>query len=195
MTGDNRPDQDTDATTPKPPVTPGASSRRTRILSTRRQRPSALNRRSSTSFSERGLSARPRQSMAVVACMDARMDVFRILRLDVGDAHVIRNAGGVVTDDVIRSLTLSQRKLGTRKVVLVHHTDCGLQAVTEEGFLAELKAEVGRKPTWAVEAFTDPFDDVRLSIERLHKSPFIASKDNIEGFVYDVDTGALDRVR
>lgn len=137
---------------------------------------------------------RPRRRLAIVACMDSRMPIFPILGLDRGDAHVIRNAGGVVTDDVIRSLCLSQRALGTREILLLHHTDCGLQKVTEDGFKAELETETGLKPAWALESFVDPWADVRQSIHRLRTSPFIAHKDHVRGFVYDVDTGLLDEV-
>lgn len=136
----------------------------------------------------------PTLRLAVVACMDSRLDVFAVLGLDNGEAHVVRNAGGVVTDDVIRSLSLSQRALGTREIVLVHHTDCGLQKVTEEGFAAELEAETGVAPAWSVEAFTDPYASVRQSFDRLRASPFLPATDHIRGFVYDVATGALDEV-
>jgi carbonic anhydrase len=119
------------------------------------------------------------------------MDIFEMLGLAHGDAHVIRNAGGVVTDDVIRSLVLSQRLLGTREILLIHHTDCGLQTISEDAFKAELEAECGIKPWWALECFTDPYDDVRQSINRLRHSPFIGHKDHIRGFVYDVADGRL----
>ncbi len=141
-----------------------------------------------------GLQVAPTRKLAVVACMDSRMDIFAILGLGNGEAHVIRNAGGVVTDDVIRSLCLSQRLLGTREIVLVHHTDCGLQKVSEEAFKAELEAELGVKPVWAVESFTDPYADVRQSIQRLVLTPFVLHKDHIRGFVYDVATGTVDEV-
>lgn len=133
--------------------------------------------------------------MAVVACMDARLDILGVLELDTGEAHIIRNAGGVITDDVIRSLSLSQHKLGTTEIVLVHHTNCGLQEVTDDGFKNELKAAVGVRPDWAVEAFVDPYIDVRESIEKLLANPFIVSKERISGFVYDVNTGGLHKVR
>lgn len=122
------------------------------------------------------------------------MDLFELLGLGNGEAHVIRNAGGVVTDDVIRSLCLSQRLLGTREILLVHHTDCGLQKVTEDEFKAELEAELGIKPWWALESFADPWADIRQSIQRLRLTPFVPHKDQIRGFVYDVRTGQLDEV-
>ena len=137
---------------------------------------------------------RPKRRVAVVACMDARLDLFGILGLKPGDAHLIRNAGGVATDDVIRSLTISQRKLGTREVVLVHHTDCGMLTFTEDELRNELHDDTGIKPSWAAESFTDLDTDVRSSMQRLRTSPFIPHRGNIRGFVYDVDTGALREV-
>ncbi len=151
----------------------------------------ANNERYVEQFSDRGLSLRPRRRMAVVACMDSRMDIFQMLGLDHGEAHIIRNAGGVVTDDVIRSLCVSQRFLGTQEIVLVHHTNCGLQSVIEDEFKAEIEAETGLRPWWALESFSDPFANVRQSIKRLRLSPFILNKDHISGFVYDVETGRL----
>ncbi|MDW3219524.1 MAG: carbonic anhydrase [Acidimicrobiales bacterium] len=145
-------------------------------------------------FEPRGLPVSPGRRVAIVACMDSRMPLFPILGLDRGDAHLIRNAGGVVTDDVIRSLTLSQRALGTREIILVHHTDCGLQKVTEDGFTADIESDIGVRPPWRVEAFTDPYADTKQSIQRLLNSPFIAHKDHIRGFVYDVGNGRLDEV-
>jgi carbonic anhydrase len=136
----------------------------------------------------------PARHLAVVACMDSRMDVFKILGLANGEAHLLRNAGGVITDDVIRSLCLSQRSLGTREIVLLHHTDCGLQKVTEDSFKSQLEAEVGVRPHWALDAFADPYADVRQSIQRLLLTPFIPHKDHIRGFVYDVDDGLLHEV-
>ena len=142
-------------------------------------------------FADHDLSLRPRRHLAIVACMDSRMDIFQMLGLAHEDAHIIRNAGGVVTDDVIRSLVLSQRLLGTREIILLHHTNCGLQTITEDAFKADLEAEVGMKPWWALECFTDPYVDTRQSINRLQHSPFIAHKDHIRGFVYDVADGRL----
>jgi carbonic anhydrase len=126
--------------------------------------------------------------------MDSRIDVFSVLGLDNGQAHVIRNAGGVVTDVVIRSLAISQRKLGTREIVLIHHTKCGMQTITDDGFRQELQDATGQAPAFAIESFTDLDADVRQSIARLRSSPFLAHRDSIRGFVYDVDTGALRRV-
>ena len=145
-------------------------------------------------FSDHGLSLAPARHLAVVACMDSRMDIFQMLGLAHGDAHVIRNAGGVVTDDVERSLVLSQRLLNTREIVLIHHTDCGLQKVNPTEFKDELQVECGLKPAWSIESFTDPFEDTLHSRNRLHHSPFIKFKDHIRGFVYDVANGKLIEV-
>lgn len=145
-------------------------------------------------FHDADLEVSPSRRLAVVACMDSRMDVFQILGLANGEAHIIRNAGGVITDDVIRSLCLSQRSLGTREVVLVHHTDCGLQKVDEAEFKAELEAELGIKPWWALESFQDPHADVAQSIRRLRMTPFVPYKDHVRGFVYDVTTGTIEEV-
>lgn len=141
----------------------------------------------------RDLSVRPRRALAIVTCMDSRIDVFAALGLAEGDAHVLRNAGGVVTDDTIRSLALSQRLLGTAAVMLIHHTDCGLQRITEEGFRAELSAS-GTEPQFAIGAFTDVDDSVRRSMRRVTSSPFLPSRDRVRGFVYDVITGELREV-
>jgi carbonic anhydrase len=137
---------------------------------------------------------RPRRKVAVVACMDARLDLFGILGLQPGDSHLIRNAGGVVTDDVIRSLAISQRKLGTEEIILVHHTDCGMLTLTEDEFRAELLQETGMSPTWVSEAFTDLDADVRNSMQRIRTSPFVPHRDNVRGFVYEVETGRLREV-
>lgn len=145
-------------------------------------------------FHDSALQVRPKRQLAIVACMDSRIDTFAILGLGNGDAHIIRNAGGIITDDVIRSLCLSQRFMGTKEIILVHHTDCGLQSVDEAAFRDELNAELGVKPWWSLEAFSDPFDDVRQSIQRLYMTPFVAHKEHIRGFVYDVTTGLLDEV-
>ena len=136
----------------------------------------------------------PSRHVAVVACMDARLNVYAILGLNDGEAHVIRNAGGVITDDEIRSLAISQRLLGTTEIILIHHTDCGLQKITDEEFKRQVEAETGIRPPWAVEAFTDAAADVRQSIGRLNASPFIPHKDAIRGFVFDVATGKLNEV-
>jgi carbonic anhydrase len=141
-----------------------------------------------------GLAAQPARQIAVVACMDARLDIAAALGLSDGQAHVIRNAGGVVTDDVVRSLAISQRLLGTREIMLIHHTDCGMQKTTEDGFKAAVEADTGIRPPWAVEAFTDAEQDVRQSTGRLKASPFIPHKDAIRGFIFDVDTGKLNEV-
>jgi len=137
---------------------------------------------------------RPDRSLAVIACMDSRLDVFALLGLNNGEAHVIRNAGGVITDDAIRSLCLSQRYMGTREVILIHHTDCGLHNLDVQKFNDEFEADVGVRPPWKLEAFADPFADVRQSIRRLEISPFIPNTDMISGFVYNVETGLLEPV-
>lgn len=152
------------------------------------------NAKFASDFPDEGMEKAPTRKLAVVSCMDSRMDIFELLGLGHGEAHVIRNAGGVVTDDVIRSLCLSQRYMGTQEIVLLHHTDCGLQSVSEDSFRAELEDELGIKPWWALEAFIDPYADVRQSIQRLHLTPFVANKDHIRGFVYDVGTGVLNEV-
>ncbi|MFC6092964.1 beta-class carbonic anhydrase [Saccharothrix lopnurensis] len=136
----------------------------------------------------------PAKGVAVVACMDARLDVYRVLGLREGEAHVIRNAGGVVTEDGIRSLAISQRLLGTREVVLIHHTDCGMLTFTDDGFKRSIQDEVGVKPAWAAEAFADLDEDVRQSVARIRNSPFVPVKDSIRGFVFDVATGELNEV-
>jgi carbonic anhydrase len=137
---------------------------------------------------------RPALHLAVVACMDSRLDVQAALGLSVGDAHVIRNAGGVVTDDVVRSLVISQRLLGTREIVLVHHTDCGMIKFTDDGLKAEIERDTGIRPPWAAEAFTDVDADVLQSIARLKASPFLPFADGIRGFVFEVETGRLREV-
>jgi carbonic anhydrase len=145
-------------------------------------------------FDDAELEVAPRRRLAVVACMDSRMDIFEILGLGNGEAHIIRNAGGVITDDVIRSLCISQRLLGTREVVMLHHTDCGLQKVDEAEFRDELERELGVKPWWALESFDDPYRDVAQSMRRLKMTPFVPHRDHIRGFVYDVTTGAVIEV-
>ncbi len=146
------------------------------------------------SFDKPDLPIPPALGVAVVACMDARLDVSRLLGLSEGDAHVIRNAGGVVTDDAIRSLAISQRLLGTTEVVLIHRTDCGMVTFTEDAFRSSVEADTGIRPSWAPEAFPDAADDVRQSLRRLQASPFLPHKDKVRGFVYDVATGSLDEV-
>jgi carbonic anhydrase len=126
--------------------------------------------------------------------MDARLNVYGILGLNEGDAHVIRNAGGVITDDEIRSLAISQRLLGTSEIILIHHTDCGMLTFTDDGFKASIQEETGLKPAWSAEAFGDLDTDVRQSIARIKASPFIPKKDSVRGFVFDVATGKLNEV-
>ncbi|TWE16605.1 carbonic anhydrase [Kitasatospora atroaurantiaca] len=151
------------------------------------------NRAYAVDFRDGGMDARPVQKVTVVACMDARLDLFAALGLELGDAHVIRNAGGVVTDDTIRSLTISQRALGTRSIALIHHTGCGLLGLTED-FRRELELEVGQRPQWAVESFVDLDGDVRQSMQRVRTSPFLLHTDDVRGFVFDVHTGLLREI-
>lgn len=139
-------------------------------------------------------SPKPSLQVTILTCMDSRIRVFEIFGLLQGEAHVLRNAGGVVTDDVIRSLALSQRKLGTREVLIVQHTDCGLNLVTEDGFKDELEADTGLRPTWAVEAFRDVTESVRRSMTRVRRSDFLSRTDLVRGFVYDVRSGELTEV-
>ena len=136
----------------------------------------------------------PAKGIAVVACMDARLNLYALLGLEEGQAHVIRNAGGAVTDDGIRSLAISQRLLGTREIILIHHTDCGMLTFTDDDFRAAIQAETGIKPGWSAEAFDDLDADVRQSIARIKASPFIPHKDSVRGFVFDVATGKLSEV-
>lgn len=136
----------------------------------------------------------PAKQVAVVACMDARINVYGVLGLAEGEAHVIRNAGGVVTEDEIRSLTISQRLLGTKEIILIHHTDCGMVTFTDDAFKADIEKDTGIKPAWESEAFPDAEADVRQSINRIKASPFIPLKDSIRGFVFDVATGRLNEV-
>ncbi|APU13859.1 MULTISPECIES: beta-class carbonic anhydrase [Actinoalloteichus] len=135
----------------------------------------------------------PALKLTVVACMDSRLDVFEMLGLRLGDAHIIRNAGGVITDDMIRSVVISQRMLGTEEIILIHHTDCGMLTFTDDELKSEILAETGIKPEWAAEAFDDLDGDVRQSIKRIQTNPFIEHK-NVRGFVFDVETGALREV-
>jgi carbonic anhydrase len=146
------------------------------------------------SFYKGDLPRPPSKKVAVVACMDARLNVYGALGLREGDAHVIRNAGGVVTDNEIRSLAISQRLLGTEEIILIHHTDCGMRTFTDDQFKRTIQDEVGIKPEWAAEAFSDVDEDVRQSIARIKTSPFIPRKESVRGFVYDVSTGALREV-
>jgi carbonic anhydrase len=142
----------------------------------------------------RHLDVRPSRQLAIVTCMDSRLDVFATLGLAGGEAHVLRNAGGIITDDVIRSLALSQRRLGTREVMLIHHDDCGMQKITEDGFRMELQETTGIAPSFAIESFKDAEEDVRQSIRRVRSSPFLPHRDVVRGFVYDVDTHQLREV-
>ena len=146
------------------------------------------------SFEKGDLPLPPARGVAVVACMDARLDVHKILGLEEGDAHVIRNAGGVITDDEIRSLTISQRLLGTREVVLIHHTDCGMLTFSDDELKAQIHEEVGVKPHFSMESFSDLEEDVRQSIARIKASPFVPHKESVRGFIYEVETGRLREV-
>ncbi|MGN6679801.1 MAG: beta-class carbonic anhydrase [Streptosporangiaceae bacterium] len=136
----------------------------------------------------------PARQVAVVACMDARLNIYAILGLEDGEAHVIRNAGGVITDDEIRSLAISQRLLGTREIILIHHTDCGMLTFSDDDFRRSIQDETGIKPPWAAEAFGDLDEDVRQSVARIEASPFLPHRDAIRGFVFDVATGKLSEV-
>ena len=145
-------------------------------------------------FDKGDLPLPPARKVAVVACMDARLNPYGILGLEEGDAHVIRNAGGVVTDDEIRSLAISQRLLGTEEIILIHHTDCGMLTFSDDDFRRQIQEDTGIKPEWAAEAFPDLDEDVRQSIARIEASPFIPNKDSVRGFVYEVETGRLREV-
>jgi carbonic anhydrase len=152
------------------------------------------NERYAAAFDKGDKPLPPARGIAVVACMDARLHVSSILGLEVGDAHIIRNAGGVITDDAIRSLVISQRLLGTKEIILIHHTDCGMVTFTDDVVKAQIKEDTGIRPPFSLEAFTDAADDVRQSIARIKASPFIPLRDNVRGFVYDVATGRLNEV-
>jgi carbonic anhydrase len=152
------------------------------------------NQRYAESFTKGDKPMPPAKRVAVVACMDARIETGRLLGLEEGDAHVIRNAGGVVTDDVIRSLAISQRLLGTREIVLVHHTDCGMLTFKDDALKSEVERDTGLRPSFAFEAFADVDDDVRQSIRRVLASPFVVHKDSVRGFVYEVESGRLREV-
>ncbi|EHI12883.1 beta-class carbonic anhydrase [Mycolicibacterium thermoresistibile] len=136
----------------------------------------------------------PSKHVAIVACMDARLDVYRALGINEGEAHVIRNAGGVITDDEIRSLAISQRLLGTREIILIHHTDCGMLTFTDDDFKKQIEEEIGIRPPWAPESFSDPAEDVRQSLRRIEASPFVTLHESLRGFVFDVATGRLTEV-
>jgi carbonic anhydrase len=154
----------------------------------------ANNEEYAAQFDKGNLPLPPGRKVAVVACMDARLDPYRVLGLHEGDAHVIQNAGGVVTDDEIRSLAISQRLLGTEEIILIHHTDCGMLTFSDDDFRRSIQEETGIKPEWAAEAFSDLDEDVRQSIARIEASPFIPRKDSVRGFVYEVETGRLREV-
>ncbi len=155
----------------------------------------ANNEGFAASLPDKHLDVHPSRQLAIVTCMDSRLDVFAALGLRDGEAHVLRNAGGVITDDVIRSLAVSQRRLGTREVMLIHHTDCGMQKLTDDSFRAELQEATGVAPAFAIESFADVEADVRQSILRVRRSEFVLHRDHVRGFVYDVDTHALREVQ
>ena len=152
------------------------------------------NRAFSSRVPAQHLDVKPSRQLTVVTCMDSRLDVFQALGLKDGEAHILRNAGGVITDDMIRSLAISQRKLGTRSVMLIHHTDCGMQKITDDGFRSELQDATGTAPAFAIESFTDVEKDVAQSILRVRRSEFVPHRENVRGFVYDVDNHALTEV-
>ena len=154
----------------------------------------AANERYASEFAKGDRPLPPAKKVAVVACMDARIETGRLLGLEEGDAHVIRNAGGVVTDDVIRSLAISQRLLGTEEIVLIHHTDCGMLTFTDDEVKAQIEEDTGLRPNFALEAFANLEDDIRQSIRRIEASPFVPNKENVRGFIYDVGNGRLNEV-
>jgi carbonic anhydrase len=154
----------------------------------------ANNRAFAASVPPRKLDLKPTRQLAIVTCMDSRLDVFQALGLKDGEAHVLRNAGGVITNDVIRSLAISQRKLGTERVMLIHHTDCGMQTLTDDGFRAELQEATGVAPAFAIESFTSAEQDVHQSILRVRRSDFLLHRDRVRGFIYDIDTSELKEV-
>jgi len=152
------------------------------------------NRAFAEKLPARHLDVKPSRKLAIVTCMDSRLDVFAALGLGDGEAHVLRNAGGVITDDVVRSLALSQRRLGTREVMLIHHTDCGMEKISDDGFRAELREATGTAPAFAIESFDDVEADVRQSVLRVRRSPFLPHRDRVRGFVYDVDAHTVREV-
>ena len=154
----------------------------------------ANNRGIAEQETDHHLDVRPSLKLAIVTCMDSRLDVFRALGLRDGEAHVLRNAGGVITDDMVRSLAISQRRLGTERIMVIHHTDCGMTTITDDSFRAELQEATGVAPSFAIESFSDVDADVRQSVLRVRKSPFIPHRDRVRGFVYDVDTHLLREV-
>jgi carbonic anhydrase len=155
----------------------------------------ANNERYAQSFDKGELPLPPAKKIAILTCMDARLSPYVMLGLEEGDAHVIRNAGGVVTDDEIRSLAISQRLLGTEEIMVIHHTDCGMLTFSDDDFRRQIQEETGVKPQWAAEAFPELEEDVRQSVARIKASPFIPRKESVRGFVYDVETGALREVQ
>ncbi len=154
----------------------------------------AANEAHQETFAGHGLGAPPSRHVAVLTCMDARLDIYRALGLQIGEAHVLRNAGGVLTDDAVRSLSLSQRKLGTTEIAVIQHSKCGLENLDAESFLAELEEAAGSRPSWPVGAFADVRDSVRASVAALRTDPNLIHVDAIRGYVYDVDTGRLEPV-
>ena len=152
------------------------------------------NQQFADALAERHLDVRPQRKLAIVTCMDSRLDVFAALGLGDGEAHVLRNAGGVITDDVVRSLAISQRLLGTEAVMLIHHTDCGMEKISDDGFRAELQESTGVSPAFAIESFSDVEADVRQSVLRVRRSEFLPRRDQVRGFVYDVDSHRLREV-
>lgn len=154
----------------------------------------AANQGYAKNFTKGGKPMPPAKKVAIVACMDARIETGRLLGLEEGDAHVIRNAGGVVTDDVIRSLAISQRLLGTKEIVLIHHTDCGMLTFKDDALKEQIEEDTGLRPQFAMEAFSDVEDDVRQSVRRIQASQFVAHKGNIRAFVYDVQSGRLNEI-
>jgi carbonic anhydrase len=155
----------------------------------------ANNESYAAGFDKADLPLPPARKTAVIACMDARVNVYGALGLQEGEAHVIRNAGGVVTDDAIRSLAISQRLLGTEEIILIHHTDCGMLTFTDDDFKASIEKDTGIRPSWAAEAFGDLERDVRQSIARIKASPFVPNTDSVRGFVYEVESGRLREVK
>lgn len=152
------------------------------------------NREFASRVPNQHLDVKPSRKLTIVTCMDSRLDVFQALGLKDGEAHILRNAGGVITDDMIRSLAISQRRLGTESIMLIHHTNCGMQTITDDGFRAELQEATGTAPAFAIESFSDIDADVAQSIRRVRRSDFIPNRENVRGFIYDVDTHALAEV-
>lgn len=154
-----------------------------------------FNQAYAETFPSAHLPTPPARKLAVVACMDSRIDMFGVLGLNLGESHIIRNAGGIITDDVIRSLMISQRLLGTREIILIHHTECGMMSFTDDELKAKIEKEVGIRPPFALEAFTDLDEEVLQSIARIKNSPFVPYRDHVRGFVFDVRTGRLREVK